>query len=105
MAEAAVRVRAGQTVTVTITPASTEGTWTAYARDPAGRRLEASAEVSGSDVIATIQASEWKDGTAGIGRIEFKNVNGNVTTYPAARQLRVLPGIEAYGQEDGYAWS
>lgn len=105
MADTAIRIRAGQTVSETFTPASTEGTWTATARDPLGRNLSASAEVSGSNIIVTINAQEWKDGRSGIGRLEVKNVTGNTTTFPITRQLRILPGIEADGTEDGYSWS
>lgn len=104
MAEPAIRVRAGQTVTATFTPSSTSGTWTAKARDAAGLNLNATAEVSGSDVVVTINADQWENGRAGIGRLEVKNVDGGATTYPFSRQLRILPGIDAWGENDGYAW-
>lgn len=91
------RVTAGQTVTLTFTPASTSGTFTAYAIDAAGKRLDASATVNGSNVDVTINADQWRDGRPGKGRVELKQVNAGVTTYPGKRLLRILPGIEAYG--------
>lgn len=105
MADPAIRVRAGQTVTITATPASTSGAFTATAKDAAGRRIKASTEVSGSNVIITINADQWRDGKPGMGRVELKQVTGNVTSYPYTAQLRILPGIEAgRDHSDDYAW-
>ena len=95
MADTAERVRAGQTVTLTYTPASVTGTFSARMLDPAGRTLTPSVEVSGSNIIVTLNADQWYDGRPGIGRLEVKQVNGGSTSYPVTRQLRVLPGIEA----------
>lgn len=96
------RVTAGQTVSLTFTPSSTSGTFTAYATDAAGRRMNASAEVSGSNVIVSIASSEWKDGRPGIGRVQLKQVDTN-TAYTTEQRLRILPGIDAYGEGDAYA--
>lgn len=104
MADTAIRVRAGQTVTATLTPASTSGTWTATAKDAAGRSLRASAQVSGANVVVTIAADEWRDGKPGVGRLEVKNVNAGATTYPFTWQIRILPGIDAEGDQKDYPW-
>lgn len=66
--------------------------------------MNASAAVSGSDIVVTINTDQWRDGRAGVGRLEVKNVTGDVTTFPFSRQLRILPGIEAWGEERDYGW-
>lgn len=105
MAETATRVRAGQTVTLTLTPEAVTGTFSAKAIDAAGRRMRASTEVSGSNVIVTINESEWRDGRPGIGRVELKRAYDGETTYPVCQQLRILPGIDACGEStDDYPW-
>lgn len=90
------RVIAGQTVSLTFTPASTSGEFKAFAIDAAGRYMRASAEVSGSDVIVTVSEAEWHDGRPGIGRVQLRQTNGNVVTYATEKRLRILPGIDAY---------
>ena len=102
MADTAIRVRAGQSVSATYTPASTDGTWTAYATDAAGRRMTAAAEVSGTDIAVTINKDQWQDGRPGIGRMQLKRAYNGETTYPKVWTLRILPGIDAYGEADGY---
>lgn len=107
MAEDATRVRAGQTVTLTFNGQSATATHTAHAIDAAGRRMDATAtrrDGSPTVIDVTIASTEWKDGRPGIGRVILKADSDGAITYPAARQLRILPGIDAYGTEDGYAW-
>ncbi len=90
------RVTAGQTVSLTFTPATTTGTFKAFARDAAGHYMRATAEVAGSDVTVTIAASEWHDGRPGIGRVQLRQVDGSTTSYTAEQRLRIMPSIDAY---------
>lgn len=90
------RVTAGQTVSLTFTPASTSGEFKAFASDAAGRYMRATTEVSGSNVIVTIAASEWNDGRSGVGRVQLRQTDGNTTTYTTEQRLRIMPSIDAY---------
>lgn len=95
MADTTERVRAGQTVSLTYTPASVTGTFTARMSDAAGRTITPSVTVNGSDITVTVTAAQWYDGRPGLGRLEVKQVDGNTTSFPITRRLRILPGVQA----------
>lgn len=103
MADTAIRVRAGETISIPFTGQTATDTYTAYVKDAVGRRMDATAVRSGTTVTVTVSASQWVDGRPGIGEMQLKHDDGTTVSYPESRQLRILPGIDAYGSEDGYS--
>lgn len=97
------RVRAGDTVSIVIDQTDTSGTWEAVMVDALGRRMAATVPATFGGIQVVVAASEWIDGTPGIGRVELKRTQSGVTTYPAAEQVRILPGIAASGTRNDYA--
>lgn len=89
------RVRAGDDVAITIAQSDNTGIWSAIMTDAVGNQMNATATAVTGGVQVSVAASEWKNGLPGVGRAEIKRVSGGSVTYPAAVQVRILPGIAA----------
>lgn len=93
------RITAGDAVSMTFPVAASGETHTAFVTDAMNRKLRATAEVSGTDVIVALNESDWHNGQGGYGFVQVKR--GGVTVL--RERVRILPGIDAhqrYGHSD-----
>ena len=99
------RIYAGATASLTFSPVTTGGTYTAKVTDPRGRFIEASASEAGGIATVTIDASAWQTGASGRARVEvIRTASDGTVSVQASEAIRVLPGLKAIEDAIAGAW-